>query len=236
VKAVRAGAFSLKKSVGCPWFLPRSPTQARLAGRAEEMPTRLADLGYRASTGPLVWNRHKEQLRSASGHDTYPLIWAEAVRRNQFGFAYRSRAHSPYFALEAGQDHLLCEGPCVLVQRTTAKEQDRRLVACAVPPSFTAQWGKIVVENHVNVLHATGRDPVDPVALAAVLNTSTVDQVFRCLSGTVAVSASELHALPLPGRKTFGEVAKLLAKRGSLLDSEPEVEAIVARAYGVETL
>ncbi|HEV7514766.1 MAG TPA: N-6 DNA methylase, partial [Thermoanaerobaculia bacterium] len=33
VRATRAGAFSLQKSVGCPWFLPRSPEQARLAER-----------------------------------------------------------------------------------------------------------------------------------------------------------------------------------------------------------
>jgi len=236
VKATRAGAFSLQQSAGCPWFLPRSPAQARLAARIASLPTRLQDLSYKASTGPLVWNRHKGQLRSAFQRHTYPLIWAEAVRKNQFGFTYRSRAHAPFFAPEKAQDHLLCGGACVLVQRTTAKEQDRRLVACAVPPEFIARWGKIVVENHVNVLHATGPDPVDPVALAAILNTSTVDQVFRCLSGTVAVSASELHALPLPPREVFQTVAQLVAKRDPGPELDAEVEAIVARAYGVETV
>jgi adenine-specific DNA-methyltransferase len=231
VKATRAGAFSLQRSAGCPWFLPRSPTQARLAERAETLPTRLRDLGYKASTGPLVWNRHKDQLRGELERRAYPLIWAEAIKKNQFSFAYRSRAHAPFFALKDAQEHLLCGGPCVLVQRTTAKEQDRRLVACAVPPAFFLKWGKLVIENHVNVLHAQGSDPVDPLALAAVLNTGTVDQVFRCLSGTVAVSASELHAIPLPPRETFDEIAALLRGRGS---PEAEVEAIVARAYGIE--
>jgi adenine-specific DNA-methyltransferase len=232
VKATRAGAFSLKRSAGCPWFLPRSPTQARLAERAETLPTRLRDLGYKASTGPLVWNRHKDQLRGGLGRRTYPLIWAEAVKKNQFSFAYRSRAHAPFFALEDAQEHLLCGGPCVLVQRTTAKEQDRRLVACAVPPAFLSKWGHLVIENHVNVLHASGPDPVAPLALAAVLNSATVDQIFRCLSGTVAVSASELHALPLPPRATFDEVAALPNNGGAALDAE--VDTIVARAYGIE--
>jgi adenine-specific DNA-methyltransferase len=34
--------------------------------------------------------------------------------------------------------------------------------------------------------------------LCAFLNTETVDRAFRCLSGSVAVSAYELEALPLP--------------------------------------
>jgi adenine-specific DNA-methyltransferase len=234
VKATRAGAFSLKQSVGCPWFLPRSPAQARLAERTDRLPTRLRDLGYKASTGPLVWNRHKGQLRGRFERHAYPLIWAEAVKKNQFSFIYRSRAHAPFYALENAQDHLVCSGPCVLVQRTTAKEQERRLVACAVPPEFIAKWGKIVVENHVNVLHAMSSDPVDPLALAAILNTGTVDQVFRCLSGTVAVSASELHAIPLPPRETFDQVAEILSRRGAGPEIELEVDSIVARAYGAE--
>ena len=234
VKATRAGAFSLQQSVGCPWFLPRSPAQARLAERTGRLPTRLRDLGYKASTGPLVWNRHKGQLRGAFERHAYPLIWAEAVKKNEFSFIYRSRAHAPFFALEKKQGHLLCDGPSVLVQRTTAKEQERRLVACAVPAEFIAKWGKIVIENHVNVLHALGSDSVDPVALAAILNTGTVDQVFRCLSGTVAVSASELHAIPLPPRETFDQVAEILSRRGGGPEVELEVERIVARAYGAE--
>lgn len=236
VRANRAGTFSLKEAFGVPWFLPRSPRQARLASRAGTLKTRLHHLGYKASTGPLVWNRHKSQLRSHFHDHAYPLVWAEAVRPNCFSFEYRSRAHSPYFAVLKDQDHLLDAAPCVLVQRTTAKEQDRRLVACAVPADFLEEWEKIVIENHVNVLRAVGGDPVDPAALAAVLNTSTVDQVFRCLSGTVAVSASELHALPLPPREVFEKVSVLLAKQpareGLSIEAQEAVESLVARAYG----
>lgn len=226
---VRAGSFPLARSLrGSPWLLPRSQAQARLVEHASRMATRLETLGYRASTGPLVWNRVKRQLRSRPEQGTYPLIWAEAVRPNELRFDYRARAERSFVAVPEGQDHLLTTRPCVLVQRTTAKEQRRRLIACAVPEAFVAQWGAIVVENHVNVLRATSRGQVSPAALAAVLNTAVVDEVFRCLSGSVAVSATELHALPLPEPEVFARIEELCREPRN----EAAIEKLVAEAYG----
>ena len=39
-----------------------------------------------------------------------------------------------------------------LVQRTTAKEQNRRLIAAELPASFIKKHGAVVVENHVNMV------------------------------------------------------------------------------------
>jgi len=229
----RAGAFTVYGSKGSPWFLPRSQVQARILEKAATMKTRLHHLGYKCSTGPLVWNRHKDQLRKRVDKRTFPLIWAEAVRPNAFRFRYRSRSATPFFAIREGQDHLLCLDPCILIQRTTAKEQQRRLVACAVPESFLTHWRGIVVENHVNVARAVSPQAVDAAAVAAVLNTVVVDQAFRCLSGSVAVSVTELHALPLPSRDVFDRVADVLAKTTSRKVRLLTVENLVARAYGV---
>lgn len=229
LEVARAGSFPLAKGLrGSPWFLPRSQAQARLVGHASRMPVRLETLGYRVSTGPLVWNRVKRRLRSRPEPGAYPLIWAEAVKPNAFCFDYKNRAARCFVAVAPGQEHLLTNQPCVLVQRTTAKEQRRRLIACAVPESFLAEWGAIVVENHVNVLWTTTLGHISPVALAAVLNTAVVDEVFRCLSGSVAVSATELHALPLPEPSVFALIEELCRQPGS----EAAIEDLVARAYG----
>ncbi len=232
VATTRAGTFPPQTTAGSPWLLPRSPRQAILIRHTAAMTTRLHHVGYKASTGPLVWNRHKTQLRRRHSGKTFPLIWAEAIRPNEFNFDYRSRAASPFVAVLEGQEHLVCSEPCVLVQRTTAKEQDRRLVACAVPPEFLERWGGIVVENHVNVLRTTGPNAVSPEALARLLNTEAVDQVFRCLSGSVAVSATELHALPLPGPRTLKRVETILGKGSAPEKAQEAVNTIVSRAYG----
>jgi adenine-specific DNA-methyltransferase len=87
----------------------------------------------------------------------------------------------------------------VLLQRTTAKEQSRRLIAASLPAAFIREHGAVVIENHLNMIRPINGTPLVPAGLlAAVLNTASVDRAFRCISGSVAVSAYELENLPLP--------------------------------------
>jgi adenine-specific DNA-methyltransferase len=59
--------------------------------------------------------------------------------------------------------------------------------------------------------------PIRREILAVFLNSTIVDQVFRCVSGSVAVSAYELEALPLPPphkMETLGCLVRDRASRG----------------------
>jgi adenine-specific DNA-methyltransferase len=101
--------------------------------------------------------------------------------------------------------------PCVLVQRTTAKEQARRLIAAELPQQLIAQHSAVIVENHLNMVRPLNGTPkISPAAVAAVLNSRSADQAFRCISGSVAVSAFELEALPLPSVEQMRSIERLL--------------------------
>ena len=63
VKVEAVGPVALRPNGG-PWMLPRSHAQAALVNRLNSMPHRLADKGFGVSTGQLVWNWHKDQLRA----------------------------------------------------------------------------------------------------------------------------------------------------------------------------
>ncbi len=52
VKAEPAGDFTLPRKATAPWFLPRHTDEAELAKRLRAMSARLADWGYKVSTGP----------------------------------------------------------------------------------------------------------------------------------------------------------------------------------------
>jgi adenine-specific DNA-methyltransferase len=99
----------------------------------------------------------------------------------------------------------------VLVQRTTAKEQTRRLIAAALPADLVFRHGAVVIENHLNMVRPiTKKPPVSTEVLAAFLNSEAADQAFRCVSGSVAVSAYELEALPLPAPEAMESLAHLV--------------------------
>lgn len=224
-----AGTFRLADDPTQPWIIPRRAEQGALVERMQAMPHRIHDYGYEISTGPLVWNRHKERLRTEATDDTHPLIWAEAVTADgRFQFRAEKNNHEPYFAPADDQDWLVVRRPCVLVQRTTAKEQHRRLIAAELPESFVEKYDGVVVENHLNMVYAADDDPpVSVPALAALLNSEIVDEAFRCISGSVAVSAYEMEALPLPSLETMQQVETLL-NRGL---SAEQIESLLRDAY-----
>lgn len=236
VRTMRLGRVPLAGANEAPWIVPRRRADTTLLAYAARMPHRLRDHGLEVTTGPLVWNRHKDQLEAFPGHGRFPLIWAESILPNgAFSFRARRRNHLPYFGIREGQSHLLLNEEAVLVQRTTAKEQARRLTAAVVPAAFVAEHGGVVVENHVNVLRPSRPAGSAPLrAVAALLNSEPADRIFRCISGSVAVSAYELDAIPLPAPRQVWELDDLLA-RGA--DAET-VDAFVWSAYGAaaETL
>jgi adenine-specific DNA-methyltransferase len=228
-QVIRNGTIGLPSPASQPWLAPRDPSHSPLIAAAELMPARLSDWGYSVSTGPLVWNRFKGQMRDRPARGAYPLIWAEAVTADgQFVFRAEKRNHAPYFKLEHGDAWLLVKEGCVLVQRTTAKEQARRLIAAELPADFVAQHGGVVVENHLNMVRPTGRPAVSPATVAAVLNSQVVDQLFRCINGSVAVSAFEMEAVPLPSPAAMRTVEALVSSGAS----RDKIEEELARLYG----
>ncbi|MGX6446737.1 Eco57I restriction-modification methylase domain-containing protein [Patulibacter sp. S7RM1-6] len=209
-----------------PWLLPRRSDDAHIAAAAAAMSMTLLSAGWRASTGPLVWNRRRADLSAKRGAGRVPIVWAADL---DGGTLHRdpSRDAMRFITLRDAADHgtFVLEEPAILVQRTTAPEQSRRVVSAQLTAADLERWGgAVVVENHVNVLRPLpGGEPVlSAEALATVLATQTIDQVMRCLAGSVALSAYELGALPLPSRTVLAEWSTLGAD---------ELRAAVADAY-----
>ena len=234
IAAADAGTFTLPENPDRPWLVPRTEAHCTLVGRVRDLPYRLSDYGYTVSTGPLVWNRHKSGLKDRPGKGRYPLLWAESVRsEGVFEFRARKRNHKPYFEPKPDERWVVTDFPCVLLQRTTAKEQCRRLIAAELPAAFVEEHGAVVVENHLNMIKPLGGAPrVAPAALALLLNSEAVDNVFRCINGSVAVSAYELEALPLPSPADMEEVEELMRRRAQRRTLERAVERLYLGRIG----
>ncbi|MBA7553790.1 hypothetical protein ES705_46389 [subsurface metagenome] len=212
-------------------MLPRTKDQNKLLMGKIRMRHRLTDYGFTVCTGQLVWNRHKDQLRDKPSERTIPLIWAESVLPDgTFRFKSIRANHKPFFELRENQEHLITKHPCVLVQRTTAKEQNRRLISAILPESFLEEFTNgVVIENHLNIVKSIDGNKISLEVINALFNSRVVDQVFRCISGSVAVSAYELNALPLPDLE-YLEMLNYLIKN---CRHEEQIEKYIANLYGV---
>jgi adenine-specific DNA-methyltransferase len=227
IKHAPIGTTILPRLYTAPWILPRSPDQAASVSAMRHMRSKLKDWGYSVSTGPLVWNRHKTQLKKLKGENYFPIVWAESVRQDgTFDLRSDKVNHQPYFSFKKGDEWLVIKKPCILLQRTTAKEQEKRLVAAALPFSLLKRG--VVVENHLNmILPTNGKPVVSPEILSTFLNSQAVNQAFRAISGSVAVSAYELESLPLPDSGSLTDLAVAI-KKGF---DKQKIEEICFRLY-----
>ncbi|EPC2362611.1 Eco57I restriction-modification methylase domain-containing protein [Citrobacter freundii] len=228
-KIEKIGSVEIEKG-GATWLLPRFKEDARFLQNLKTMPTRLSELGYSVSTGQLVWNRFKSQLRTTKDKNSYPLIWAESITSNGFRFSADRKNHVPYIDIAPKQDFLVTTTECVLIQRTTSKEQDKRILAAILPQEFIDETGGVVVENHINIVYSNGLfSEIKPEVVALLLNSQTVDRAFRCISGSVAVSAYELNSIPLPSQEQVLEIQSMLESGAH----KRIIERTIAGFYGV---
>jgi adenine-specific DNA-methyltransferase len=209
------GHFFLPQSLSSPWIFPRAPEQTLPVKAMQNMKTRLSNWGYKVSTGPLVWNRHKSQLTRITVKNTFPIIWAESITANgKFILRSQKPNHKPYFQYNEGDEWLVNKNPCILLQRTTSKEQDKRLIAAPLPDTLYKTG--VVIENHLNMIIAVTQNPlVAPAVLSIFLNSKAVNEAFRSISGSVAISAYELESFPLPKPEELSYLIKLIEQNSN---------------------
>jgi adenine-specific DNA-methyltransferase len=182
----------------------------------------LADYGVNARAGYFVWNRERDRLvtKLARRQHGYPLVWAKNVRPGEPCRPAGKKGAGTDFVTFSGDSTAIVTGAAAVMQRTTNDKQPRRLIAAMVDPAVVSEWGGFVSENHTIVL--TGEDPGKLALAVRLLNTAAVDQRYRRVSGTAAVSVTLLRQLDLPSPAAF---------TAALAESDDDAEAAASTAY-----
>jgi adenine-specific DNA-methyltransferase len=215
-----------------PWHLPRDPLTSKALLRARTSRWSLADYGYRARIGGYVWNRDKRRPakarpRGPQRDQAVPVIWATQIGQDgRFRFLSRSpkEKRARYILLRSNDRRGVVDRDCVVLQRTSSRAQRRRLVAAALPRGFAKKYGGFVGENHVIILEPINARPlVKRSALARLLNSEFMRDLYSTTTGTTAVTTTGLSELPLPDPHY---VARLYDPRS--------MEQAVRKAFGLK--
>lgn len=216
------------RSKGEAWIIPRTMEDVKLAKLFTKPQHTLTSLGVSVRVGGYVWHRDPRHtfmvISSKKLRVThFPLVWSSHIRSTgRFVFASSGSTIDEHLFVNAGsaQSPLLLKVPSVALQRTSSIDQSHRLVCAAIRKSFVDKYGAYAGENHVSFLVPNDSSRVSVDLLAKILRTQVMDRVFRCVSGSVAISNSELHLLPMPDPDIVtselenGEDIELAVKRG----------------------
>ncbi len=203
-------------------------TNARIAKALQDLPYTLADLGVIVSTGRVVSFRARERLRAIAGADDIPLVFPRHFAKGFVCWPSTSGTKPNALAKSKEYDDLLLpKGWYVLVNRFTAKEESRRVVAALFDPA-RIDSERVAFDNKLNVLHRQNAGLSEGLAkgLAAFLNSTAVDVYFRQFSGHTQVNAADLRSLYFP---SFDELEYLGRFVGDEMPTEDELNQQVGK-------
>ncbi|MGA2447699.1 MAG: Eco57I restriction-modification methylase domain-containing protein [Polyangiaceae bacterium] len=231
--SMRAVPFEQVVRVGDPESFIRvicDQSGQRMADLHSTMPCVLTDLGVTVSTGKVVDFRVRPHLRRHQGSRTEPLIYPTHLVDGLVRWPKPGKKPNALADLPSTKALWMPSGTYVLIKRFTSKEERRRIVAAVFEPELVPA-AKVGFENHLNVLHASGVGLDRELArgLAAFLNSTFVDLVFRQFSGHTQVNATDLRSLRFPTATTL----RRLGGQVPVGCSQREIDDVVDAAVGM---
>jgi len=198
----------------------------------------LKDLEMEISTGPVVPFRAEQYLlpKILKISKSVPLLWMHNMK--DMKVVWPLKKNKKACAIQECDDTtslLLLVKDYVLVKRFSSKEQKRRLYAAVLLES-EFRYRTVGIENHVNYIHRPrGELSINEAfGIAALLNTSFIDNYFRSLNGNTQVNATDIRVMPFPTIKELEKVGKKIYESQHFKNGS-ELDEIVGNALGIES-
>lgn len=196
----------------------------------------LETLGLKVSTGPVVSFRANQYLTNEKSKECVPLLWMHNLEGFNVRWPIQPKGNKNIFITDNNRTKniLVKVRNIILLKRFTSKEQKKRLCA-AVMLKSDFKFNKIGIENHLNYIYKQNEelDIEEVFGIAAVLNFSLLDKVFRTLNGNTQVNAVDVYNLPFPPLQKIRRIGKKVVKESPAIGTE--LDKIICEILGIDT-
>jgi len=167
--------------------------------------------------------------------NSVPLLWMHNMQ--DMGIAWHLKRNKKESAIQVCSKTtplLLPVNNYVLLKRFSSKEQKRRLHASVLLKS-KFPYKTVGIENHINYIYKSrGNLSVqETYGIAAILNTTIVDNFFRSLNGNTQVNATDIRSLPFPTIEDIRKIGKLVYESKTYKNGS-DLDTIVAAVIGID--
>lgn len=208
--------------------VPTDELETQIAKLAARFTSTLESLGLEVSTGRVVDFRVDEFIMRDQHPDAAPLIYPVHFEKGYVRWPTNGGKKPNSILVNPQTENLLLPSQnYVLVKRFSSKEERKRVVAAIYDCSRIGS-SYVGFENHVNYFHTKNRglDLTIARGLAAFLNSTLVDTLFRRFSGHTQVNAKDLRRLPYPSLR---ELAALGNEIGPEFPSQQKLDQLVEK-------
>ena len=191
----------------------------------------LNELGLKVSTGPVVDFRAKEYSLQEPSGECAPLLYSHHFKDGTLTWPRQHKKPNALVLNEVTRKSMFPRGWYVFTKRFSAKEENRRLVAYVLDPSFL-NYEFYGVENHLNVFHIDkhGLDAKIAYGLATFLNSRYADDAFRSFSGHTQVNATDLRTMRYPSYEILAKIGEWARQQQAA--NPDQIDAHLKEQYG----
>lgn len=171
----------------------------------------LTETAVNISTGPIVDFRMRDNLRSMPESGTVPLLYPVHFKNESVCWPiHNSKKPNAIQKNSATEKQLYPTGFYCVVKRFSSKESQRRIMAHVVNPRDFDKYAFLGFENHLNIFHDNkkGLKEVLAYGLMGFLNSTIVDEYFRCFNGLTQVNISDLKKIKYPDNQALMKLGK----------------------------
>jgi adenine-specific DNA-methyltransferase len=216
--------------------IPSSHLDLDILRTIDKWPTTLNQMGLEISTGPVVDFRAKEYLLPDKTEEpaSAPLLWMHNLQDGKVKWPLKKNNKPSAIQDCQRTKHLLLPVKnYVLVKRFTAKEQKRRLYAALFLES-EFPCDSIGIENHLNYVHKpkANLSLFESYGIAAILNSTVIDNFFRSLNGNTQVNATDIRSVPLPTMQDIIEIGRQVFQAHAHND-QYKIDEILGQNLGI---
>lgn len=177
-------------------------------------------IGYRAHTGKLVWNQVKEYL-SDDHNNAKIIVWSNNIKQYKYEITGDKNQKNTYGIYENKLKKLISEGECIILRRTSVKEQKNRINA-----AYFDSDDEYYLENHVNYIKKFScHSKVSYLYLLAILNSELINFVISQITGNNQISVTELNLLPIKISKDIKEIEHLVEQINNQDENKESLKA-----------
>lgn len=220
-------------------YLPTSQNEEEILLKLKQWTYKLSDFGIKVSTGPVVAFRSRSQIREQFENGTVflaPLYWLHNVTQMVLTWPITKPEKGQYILInEETSSILLPSKNYVFLRRFSSKDDKSRLIAA---PYFGSEEKEkyVGVENKLNYIYKPSGElsKEEVLGIAAILNSTVFDTLFRVFNGNVNVSATELKGMPFPSIEQIIEIGnEFLNKRDF---SKENIDLVINNYFETEVV
>jgi adenine-specific DNA-methyltransferase len=216
--------------------IPTSENDLKVIEIVDLWPQTLNTLGFEISTGPVVDFRARQHLKGTiENSNCVPLLWMHNIKGIDIEWSIEKNGKAKAIEINPESKNLVVPmRNYVVLKRFTSKEQKKRVHAAVLNADNFRDFEFIGLENHLNYIHKkrASMSLDEAYGIAALLNTTIIDQYFRALNGNTQVNATDIRAVSMPDYEKIVAIGKFVKKKN--LDSKFDCDEAISKVLKIE--